>query len=183
MEADRSNRRGEWLQLNSGNRFWIDDYRVGDFLIEDIAHALSNTCRWAGHTDQFYSVAQHSAIVACHVPPHLRKEALLHDAAEAYLGDVPRPLKRLIRDYKARENLLQAHICTQYDLPIWLSQEIKEVDNALTVDERRCLISASSEDHDWQFKVGLGIEITPMHPRQAEQAFLLLWEALKGDNQ
>jgi uncharacterized protein len=62
--------------------------------IEDIAHALSNQCRWTGHTSRFYSVAEHSLGVSRLVPDHLALSALLHDASEAYLADLARPIKK-----------------------------------------------------------------------------------------
>ncbi|MEM4379972.1 MAG: hypothetical protein QXL01_04720, partial [Thermoplasmatales archaeon] len=83
-----------WIETYSGKKF---DYLAQSELdIEDIAHALSNLCRFNGHTRVFYSVAEHSVNVSSMVPPELKIAALLHDAAEAYIGDVPSPLKQLI---------------------------------------------------------------------------------------
>lgn len=88
----------------SGVRFNLDDPRPEDVRGADIAHALSRICRYGGHVGEHYSVAQHSTMVAWRVrttnPGDLELElaALLHDGAEAYVGDVIRPLKRLIGD-------------------------------------------------------------------------------------
>lgn len=92
-----NDRIGSWLGLGNGRTFWPLDPRADEVHIDDIAHALSNICRWGGRVCEFYSVAQHSLHVAQIVErtrPDLALQALLHDAAEAYLGDVATPIKR-----------------------------------------------------------------------------------------
>ena len=83
-------RKGDWMQTHSGIQFWPLDPRPEDILIEDIAHALSNQCRFAGHCCFHYSVAQHSVLVSENVPAQDAMWGLLHDAGEAYLVDLPR---------------------------------------------------------------------------------------------
>lgn len=88
-------RLGEWIQTYpKGIKFWPLDPRPEEIHIEDIAHALSNVCRFGGFVKHHYSVAQHSLLVSYKVPPCDALWALLHDAPEAYLGDQCRPVKR-----------------------------------------------------------------------------------------
>lgn len=82
-----------WIMTHTGKKFKPFNPRTEDIDIEDIAHALSNICRFNGHVNQFYSVAEHSVLVSVLCPEELKLKGLLHDAAEAYLGDVPSPLK------------------------------------------------------------------------------------------
>ncbi len=89
-----SGRRGDWIQTASSKQFWSLDPRPEDVDITDIAHALSQICRFTGHCHEFYSVAQHAVLVSHNVPSEHAAWALLHDAAEAYIGDISRPLKR-----------------------------------------------------------------------------------------
>lgn len=90
-------RLGDWILTATGQHFWPLDPRPEEVVLEDIAHALSNLCRWTGHTKWHYSVAQHAVAVAVMVErfsPDLALAALHHDDAEAYLGDWARPVKR-----------------------------------------------------------------------------------------
>jgi hypothetical protein len=85
--------------------------------IDDIANALSKICRFGGNTNQFYSVAQHSVLVSKLVDPEFAKEALLHDASEAYLGDVIKPLKVMIGNaYDLLEKNFETVIAHRFNL-------------------------------------------------------------------
>ena len=87
-----------WIQTASGTAFDLVYPSSGDVQIDDIACALSRICRFNGHTRRHYSVAEHSLLVAACMPtPYMQKVALLHDAAEAYVGDMTAPLKIAIR--------------------------------------------------------------------------------------
>lgn len=107
----------------------------GQILIQDIAHALSHTPRFSGHTERFYSVASHSIMVASMVPPPYQLQALLHDATEAYLTDMPTPFKRLLPDYQALEQRVWWAICAKFDIPIELHETVKFADRACLMKE------------------------------------------------
>ena len=87
----------------SGKEIDLVNMRPDDVVLDDITGPLSKLCRYAGHTNCFYSVAQHSLLVSRMLPRALRIHGLLHDAAEAYLCDVPLPVKRLISGYERLE--------------------------------------------------------------------------------
>ena len=87
-----------WITTQSGKHFDFNNLSAADICIEDISCALSNLCRFTGHVQDFYSVAQHSVHVSYLVPPEFALEALLHDAAEAYCNDISAPRKRLLPD-------------------------------------------------------------------------------------
>ena len=84
-----------------------------------MAHSLSQICRFLGHTDGFYSVAQHSVLVSEHVPHEDALWGLLHDASEAYLCDLPAPIKRdpEMSIYRIAEDRLMLAVCERYGLP------------------------------------------------------------------
>jgi len=112
----------------SGKRINYENPTVEMFDITDIAHSLSNLCRFGGHINRFYSVAQHSVMVSNLVPHHLALAALLHDASEAYLSDIVRPAKRLLPEYKELElkiqNVLEERFAVTFD-----HEEIHIADN------------------------------------------------------
>jgi hypothetical protein len=93
-----------WVQTFSGKKFDVLNPRVQDVDFTDIGHALSMQARFNGHTKQFYSVAQHCVIMSLAVPKNLEVYALLHDAAEAYIGDMPQPMKRLFPEFSDLED-------------------------------------------------------------------------------
>lgn len=103
-----------------GRQVNLQTFSEEDVDIFTIAHALSNLCRFGGHCREFYSVAQHSVYVAeclrCE-SHHIQQYALLHDAAEAYLVDLPRPLKRALPQYKEWEERIQTVIYSHFGLP------------------------------------------------------------------
>ena len=113
----------------SRNRFNLVQPCASEIKIEDIAHALANLCRFGGHSCEYYSVAQHSVMVWSMAPPRLKKAALLHDASEAYLGDVIKPLKNLLgTNYAVLEYNVMASIGLKYGLTHEDFEKIKDYD-------------------------------------------------------
>lgn len=118
--------------------------------IEDIAHALSHTCRYNGHCNQFYSVAQHSVLVANMLIAQGESwdtvaRGLLHDATEAYMSDLVSPLKELFPEYKAMENSLAEKIAERFQLSDnWSPIAVHAADKAIVRPEMECLIHSST---------------------------------------
>jgi 5'-deoxynucleotidase YfbR-like HD superfamily hydrolase len=155
----------------------------------DVAHALSHHCRFGGHSRVFYSVAQHSCLVADTVEAGGGTVAdtlwaLLHDATEAYLGDLPHPLKHrspLGAVYREAEERLQAAICERFGLPLVPPPSVKQADRALLATERRALMVATP-DAAWPELDGihpLALELVPWAPQHAATEFLARLERLE----
>ncbi|MFZ4538959.1 hypothetical protein [Propionivibrio sp.] len=141
--------------------------------IEDIAHGLAYQCRFNGQTRHFYSVAQHSLIVADLVPPPLRLAALLHDAAEAYMGDMVKPLKQLFPLFSEIEGKVMSAIGLRYAIGSFDDPAIKRADLIALAMEKRDLMPNSSEP--WESLRGIvasPMRIAPMSPQEAKAAFL-----------
>lgn len=120
------------ILIHSGILFDVFNPKPEDINIIDIAHALSNLCRYGGHCPNFYSVAQHS--VLCSLQPgslQEQMEFLMHDASEAYLIDLPRPIKRNMSNYMEIEESLLKVICEHYKLTYPLSKRTHEIDNLI----------------------------------------------------
>lgn len=114
--------------------------------IEDIAHSLSYQCRFGGHLPKFYSVAQHSLNCSYLIEDEeLKLAALLHDASEAYLMDIPRPIKRGLSNYKEIENNLMELIAAKFGFSYPLHTKIKEVDEIMLELEWNCLMLKKAE--------------------------------------
>ncbi len=103
------------------NEINFNNIKTNNIEINDISHALSNQCRYNGHCSKFYSVAEHSVLVSKLVWQHtldkkLSLSALLHDASEAYMGDIVTPLKQLLSDYLKIEQEFQTLIYRKFNL-------------------------------------------------------------------
>ena len=165
------------IQTFTGGNFWPLDPWPEEVDIRDIAHALSMKCRYGGHTNRFYSVAEHSILVAHKVGT---LEALLHDAAEAYspFGDVPRPIKADVPWVHKIETPIERAIATKFGLKWPWDEAIKAADNAITADEKKALMGNTPP---WPgYETPLGVEIVCWPPFYAEKVFLSEFERLSS---
>lgn len=129
----------EYIQTHLGMKVHLPGCDPSEIRIGDIAHALSYAPRFAGHIDRFYSVAEHSINVAEIVPDEHKLQALLHDATEAYLCDIPTPFKRLLTNYKELEDDLWLAISTKFGVPFELHPEVKQADGIMLMTEKDAL--------------------------------------------
>jgi hypothetical protein len=112
--------------------------RPTDIAIADIAHALSMLCRYGGHIRRHYSVAEHSLNVMSMVDPLYAREALMHDATEAFVGDVVQPIKNILPEYAAIEMRVQLAIAKRFELslsPYITPPQVKKADNVIRLYE------------------------------------------------
>jgi hypothetical protein len=171
-------RKGRWMQTYSGGKYWPADPRPDDIKIRDIAHALSLICRYTGHVDYFYSVAEHSVLISRALPRELALQGLLHDATEAYLGDMSRPLKYSLPDYKAIEELNWLAISEKFGLPKELHPLVKDYDIRICLDEREAL-GMDRGNLDWAITgKPLRVYLNRWLPAEAERQFLARYRDL-----
>lgn len=162
-----------WILTHSGKHFDLIDPQPDMIDLLDIAHALANCCRYAGHSRAYYSVAQHSVLASQIVSEDFALEALLHDASEAYIGDVTRPLKHLLPDYRAIEQKIEAAIRSACGLPDKQSDEVTFADRVMLATERRDLMPA--DETEWPVLYGvkpLEKHIRAVHNNQAKALFM-----------
>ena len=167
--------RPDWIQTFTNKRMFLLEPTEEMVCVEDIAHGLSNVCRFGGQCKHHYSVAQHSILVASLLPPALQLEGLLHDATEAYLGDMVRPLKRSMPAFEMAEQRLDAVIARKWDLrrDMQAARHIKEADNVALMTEHRQLFS---NPELWD-RTALGVQgvdhpIVHLDPHVVEGRFL-----------
>lgn len=142
-----------YIQTYTGVHFDLQDPKPDMINITDIARALSHINRFTGHTKHPYSVAVHSLNASYIVPPQFALEALLHDAHEAYTGDVSSPLKSLLPDYRALENRVESVVRQRFGLPAHMSPEVKEADMVMLATERDLLLG--NDDTCWPCLQGI----------------------------
>lgn len=178
-------RAGDWMLTFTGRRFWPRDPRADEIDVRDIAHALSLICRYGGHVARFYSVAEHCCLLAQHFvdkfgPGELARWALIHDGAEAYIGDMIRPLKPSMAQFQKVEGRIDKMIAARFGLRGPFPIEVKAADTAILGDEAQQLFSpAALAIDDWWRSCGpLGVTIGGWKPARAEQRFLELFDSL-----
>ncbi|KAF6692720.1 phosphohydrolase [Pseudomonas sp. EKM23D] len=129
-----------WILTQSGQQFDLLCPTAPMIRPVDIAHALSRLCRFNGHTRTHYSVAQHSMIVASLVPAEHQLAALLHDATDAYIGDMTRPLKAVMPEYQVIERQIWLAVCERFSIQPDLPACVKQADMVALATERRDLM-------------------------------------------
>lgn len=140
------------MQTYTGRLIDLSRFSDEDVRLPDIAHALSVINRFTGHSKVPYSVAQHSVMVSRLTPDEHALCGLLHDASEAYLGDVATPLKNMLPGYRELEEHVQRTIARVFRTPWPMPPEVKEADLRALMAEKRDLVSCA---HDW------GIDVDP----------------------
>ena len=174
ITAGSVDRVGDWIQTFTGQAFWPLDPAADEIRIEDIAHALANQCRFGGHTRAFYSVAQHSVMVSLLVPAGHALQALMHDASEAFMVDVPRPIKYLMPTYREAEEKLMAAISRRFGFAWPMSAETERADlQMLCTEAHQLLVNGPRAEWklDWRPHVR-DFRIDPVAPAVAEKLFL-----------
>lgn len=171
--------RGDWIQTATGRQFWPADPRPNEIFIDDIAHALSRLCRFGGHCLRFYSVAEHCVLLSRVAPEECRFWALMHDASEAYLLDVPTPLKPMLGGYKHAEKMIMRAIEERFGLFFGVPEIVKQLDRRILMDERAQNMAPSKVA--WSNEVEpLGVRLEFWPPERAQVEFLKAFTELVG---
>jgi len=157
------------------------DMRKNRIDIESIATSLSNICRFTGHVSGHYSVAQHSVLVSHLVEPEFAMQGLLHDAAEAFIGDVSAPLKQLLPDYRRIEERVERFVFPALGLPYPLAPEVKIADLCALATEDRDVAPDHDDAWEWEFMPGIKPakdKIDPWPAPIAQRIFLMRYAEL-----
>lgn len=185
---------GGYLEARSGGRFWCTANPVlEDINAPDIAVSLANQCRFQGHLLHFYSVAEHSTLMAQYALDHLADpvlawDCLWHDAPEAFIGDIPTPLKAHMiihgMPVSEYEHLIWRQLAEFFNLPAKLAPEVHELDLRILLDERKALTSIRGQRANlWPMLDGLeplGVKIEALEPTLASTRWLDMKRKIEG---
>lgn len=188
--------RGDWMLTFTGHQFYPMAPRPEDVDLLDIAHSLSMQCRYNGHVDRFYSVAEHCCLMADYFinlgSDHLALWALLHDATEAYVGDMVRPLKLNMPEYVAVEDRVMLAVGLrfglaqpiegdfQYRIGLGMPDAVKEIDTRILLTEREALLSNYRRSPRWaqEGMEPIACTIFGWSPEEAQAQYLRRAEVL-----
>lgn len=166
-----------WIQTWSGRAYELVHPRASMVCIGDIAHALAHLCRFNGHCGPFYSVAEHCIRVANLLDGELALIGLLHDAPEAYLGDVVTPLKALLPGYRMLERASWRAISEAFDLPMQIPAPVRHADAVMLATEKRDLLGPPPRP--WHLLPPAAARIDRvLDPQAAEAEFLHCFDLL-----
>jgi hypothetical protein len=177
----------------SGLRLSLCDPKANQIRLRDISHGLSFACRYACQVADFYSVAEHSVLVCqlleLRYPENksLHRWGLMHDASEAYLGDMPKPLKNLDKFYQGIEAVFMDVLARKYHLkPVRQPQEVHTADMDVFLRERKVLWGPGV--YEWRLtntppEDTLGLDVLGLPSRQADELFLATFERVFGELQ
>jgi hypothetical protein len=165
--------------LRSGVWFDFCAPASSDFTIEDIAHGLANICRYSGQCTRFYSVAEHSILVS-ETAKGFEFEALLHDAAEAFLGDITRPLKQLLPEFKKIEANVERVILDRFGVGGPIPPQVKQADLRVLAAEQQQIMPEGTDGWVRGQKVEPApITVRHLPPDEGERMFLERFDRLR----
>lgn len=175
------------IHLVGGNFFNFASPELSEYTIQDIARNLSHICRFTGSVNKFYGVSQHSIYVSLLLeswgyPVDIQMAGLMHDASEAFLGDVASPLKQLLPDYRKIEHKVESTIMKKYGISFPFEKVVKKADNAVFVAEREDLQPKCPQGLVYE---GLTVErapfkIVPWTSEKSQKEFLKRYFELGG---
>lgn len=171
---------GPTIMLRSGA--WFDFCAPADseFTIDDIAHGLANICRYSGQCSSFYSVAEHSILVS-EIAKGFEYEALLHDAAEAFLGDITRPLKQMLPEYKRIETEVEEAILDRFGIDGPIPPQVKQADLRVLAAEQRQIMPEGTDGWVRGQKVEPApVVVRHLPPVEAKTLFLERFNVLRS---
>lgn len=160
------------IMLNSGLYFDIQYPHNSVITFNDIAHSLSNLCRFNGHCNKFYSVAQHSVLVSGLVADEFKAVALMHDMAEAVTGEITTPMKVLVPEFEDIQMTVHIELCRKFNLPEEIPQEVQLADLIMLATEKRDLMPEGNLIWEIIKNINPMSEIiSPLTPFYAKQQF------------
>ena len=170
----------EWIRTYSGKKFYVFNPKQKDIVIEDIAHSLSLMCRFTGHTEELYSVGQHSLLVMELCPDEDKLEGLTHDFPEAYITDIATPVKRKMPNYKEWENNLHVAIAKKFHLRFPMPKIIKEIDHEVFNMEWAYLMERGKKVKSGRFRMERE-EFRILPPKEVEKRIIESFNKLHSE--